>query len=298
MHAKIKQKIRFSLYGQSALLGEIEVRHVLPNEFAQAIGPFVFVEHFISCRQPLNGLYEGLVDNRSNPCRGIATLTYVMHGEADHCDSIGNQVRLGSGGIHWTNAGRGIVHHEAIRPEPGANNPELSVFRFWINLPSKYKSGNPDYTSFLPDEIPRKELDGVAGWINILSGEYEDLMAKLPGYSKEFLYHIHLEAKKKFSLITDNNIEYAVFLPSDKAVVNDIEFQAGKLVVFSSQGEIIEIINGSETAVDIILFGGRHYEESIVSEGFFVMNTPHEITQAYNDYYDGKYGQIDLDNQL
>jgi len=26
-----------------------------------------------------------------------------------------------------------------------------------------------------------------------------------------------------------------------------------------------------------------------------VMNTPHEITQAYNDYYDGKYGDILFD---
>ena len=293
MHAKIKQKIRFSLHGQFARLDGIEVQRVLPNELARAIGPFVFIEHILSYKEPLNELHKGLVDNCSNPCRGIATLTYVLAGEVEHWDSIGNHEKLSSGGIHWTNAGKGIVRHEAIRPELRVTSPDVSVLRFWVNLPSIQKSGKPEYLSFQSNEIPKKKLDGIAGWIKILSGEYGNAMAEIPRYSKEFLYHIHLEAEKQFSLTTDHAIEYAVFLPSDRAVVNDTEFQAGKLVVFDSDGEIIEINNRSETAIDIILFGGQLYTEPIVSDGFLVMNTPHEITQAYNDYYDGKYGQIE-----
>ena len=293
MREKIKQKIRFSLDGQSARFGEIEVQRVLPNEHAQAIGPFVFIEHFLSYKQPLNELHKGLVDNCSNPCRGVATLTYILAGEVEHWDSIGNHEKLSSGGVHWTNAGKGIVHNEAIGPEIRVTNPDISVVRFWVNLPSIHKSGKPEYLSFQSNEIPKKELDGIAGWIKILSGEYANAMAKIPCCSKEFLYHIHLEAEKQFSITTDQTIEYAVFLPSDKAVVNDTEFQAGKLIVFTSDGEIIEINNSGETAIDIMLFGGQPYNEPIVSDGFFVMNTPHEITQAYNDYYDGKYGQIE-----
>ncbi len=293
MHAKIKQKIRFSLQGQSAQLGEIEVQRVLPNEFARAIGPFVFIEHFLSYKAPLNGLHKGIVDNRSNPCRGIATLTYILAGEVEHWDSIGNHVKLNSGGVHWTNAGKGIVYHEAVMPELQVYHPDVSVVRFWVNLPSKEKSGKPDYFSLQSNNIPKKELEGIAGWIRILTGEYGNAMANIPCCSKEFLYHIHLEAEKQFSITTDQTIEYAVFLPSDKAVVNDTEFQAGKLIAFTSDGEIIEINNSSETAIDIMLFGGRPYNEPIISDGFFVMNTPHEITQAYNDYYDGKYGQIE-----
>jgi redox-sensitive bicupin YhaK (pirin superfamily) len=293
MHANIKQKIRFSLHGQSAQLGEIEVQRVLPNEFAQAVGPFVFIEHFLSYKQPQRELHKGLVDNRSNPCRGIATLTYILAGEVEHWDSIGNHVKLSSGGVHWTNAGKGIVHNEAVMAELGVTNSDVSVVRFWVNLPSEHKSGKPDYFFLKSNEIPKKELDGIAGWIKILSGEYGNAIAKIPCYSIEFLYHIHLEAGKQFSITTNHAIEYAAFLPSDKAVINDIEFQAGKLVVFTSHGELIEINNSNSTGIDIILFGGQPYSEPIVSDGFFVMNTPHEITQAYNDYYDGKFGQIE-----
>ena len=90
-------------------------------------------------------------------------------------------------------------------------------------------------------------------------------------------------------------MEYGAFLPTNNAVVNDMGFEAGEFIVFNSGEEIIEINNNGETAIDIILFGGEPYNEPIVMEGTFVMNTPHEITQAYNDYYDGKYGDILFD---
>jgi redox-sensitive bicupin YhaK (pirin superfamily) len=292
MRAEIKKKIRFSIRSQSAQLGEIEVQRVLPNEFAQAIGSFVFIEQFLSYKQSLNVLHNELVDKYSNPCKGIATLTYILAGEVEHLDSIGNHVKLHTGGVHWTNAGKGILHNEVVRSELRVTNPDISVVRFWVNLPSNLKSGEPDYFPVQSNEIPKKELDDIAGWVKIISGKYGNTIAKIPCYSKEFLYHIHLEAGKQFSITTDHAIECAAFLPSDKAVVNDEEFQSGKLIVFTTHGEIIKINNRSETAIDILLFGGPPNNEPIVSEGFFVMNTPHEITQAYNDYYDGKYGHI------
>src|SRR5271170_4200724 len=103
MREKIKKKIRFSLNSQCAQLGGIEVQHVLPNEFAQAIGPFVFVEHFLSYKQSMNGLHRGLADKRSSPLRGISTLTYILAGEVEHLDSMGNHVKLNGGEVHWTN---------------------------------------------------------------------------------------------------------------------------------------------------------------------------------------------------
>jgi len=295
MRTKIKKKIRFSLHSHCGELGGVEVQCLLPNEFAQVIGPFVFIEHFLSFRQSPNGIQKGIVDKRSNPLRGIAKLTYILAGEVEHLDSIGNHVKLGSGGVHWTNSGKGIVDKEIVRPELRSTNPDISVVRFWVNLPSYRKSGEPDYFSLLSNEIPKKDLDGIAGWIKIISGEYGNAIAKIPCYSNEFLYHVHLEAEQKFSITTGHTIECAAFLPSDDAVLNDLEIQAGKLVVFTTHGDIIEIKNRSETSIDIILFGGLPYNEPIVSDGFFVMNTPHEITQAYNDYYDGKYGHINPD---
>ena len=292
MLEKMKKKVRFRVQNQCAWLGEIKVQQVLPNKFVQAIGPFVLLEHILSYKQSSDELHKGVVGKCSHPHRGIVILTYILSGEVEHADSIGNHVKLSSGGVHWMKAGKGIVHGEAVRPECRISNPNVSVVRFWINLPSKYKSEEPEYFSLPANDIPKQILTNDAGWIKILSGEYENMIAKVPCYSKQFLYHIQLEARKQFSTITDIALEYAAFLLTNSAVINDMGFEAGEFIVFSSRGELIEINNNGKTAVDIILFGGEPYNEPIVAEGAFVMNTPHEITQAYNDYYDGKYGQI------
>jgi redox-sensitive bicupin YhaK (pirin superfamily) len=292
MRSKMKKKIRFSVRRQCAWLGEIKVQQVLPDKFARTIGPFVFLEHIISYKQSLNESHKGLDGNCSHACRGIARLTYILAGEVEHMDSIGNHIKLSSGGVHWMKAGKGIVHGEAVRPEYRMRYPNVSVVRFWINLPSKYKSEEPEYISLLANDIPKQILTDDAGWIKILSGEYENMSGKVPCYSKQFLYHIQLEARKQFSTITDGTLECAAFLLTNSAVINDMRFDAGEFIGFSSEGELIKINNNGKTAVDIILFGGEPYNEPIVMEGTFVMNTPHEITQAYNDYYDGKYGQI------
>lgn len=294
MLEKIKKKIRFRVQCDCAWLGEIKVQQVLPNKFVQAIGPFVFLEHILSFKKSLNEPPVGPAGKRSHPHRGIATLTYILCGEVEHLDSIGNHAKLSSGGAHWMKAGKGVVHDEAVSSESRPTNPNVSVVQFWINLPSGRKTEEPDYFSLSPAEIPKQELDDNAGWIKVLSGKYGNTIAKIPNYSREFLYHIHLEAGGNFLTKTDIASEYAAFLPTNSAVFNDIRFQAGECIVFTSLGEIIEILNDSETAIDIILFGGEPCNEPIVAEGNFVMNTPHEITQAYNDYYDGKYGQLFL----
>jgi len=288
----MKKKVRFSVRHQCTSADDVRANSALPNQFAQAIGPFVFLQHICSFKHSFNESYKEHAGKHSHPHRGIATLTYILSGEVEHVDSIGNHVKLSSGGVHWMNAGKGIIHDETISSEFRLANRGVSVICFWINLPSNRKGERPNYFSFPSSEIPIQKLKGDAGWIKILLGRYRTTAADVPCYSKEFLYHIHLEAGKQFSVTTDKAIDYAAFLPSNKAVINDTEFQAGKLVAFTSDGETIELHNSSETAIDIIQFGGEAYGEPIVRDGFFVMNSAHEITQAYNDFYDGKYGDI------
>ena len=50
-----------------------------------------------------------------HPHRGIETITYVLHGEVEHGDSLGNGGVIGSGDVQWMTAGSGIIHQEMPR---------------------------------------------------------------------------------------------------------------------------------------------------------------------------------------
>ena len=46
------------------------------------------------------------------PHRGIETITYVLKGNVEHSDSLGNMGVLSDGDVQWMTAGSGIIHQE------------------------------------------------------------------------------------------------------------------------------------------------------------------------------------------
>src|SRR6185312_9011639 len=73
-----------------------------------------------------------------HPHRGIETITYVLAGEVDHGDSLGNKGTLGSGDVQWMTAGSGIMHG----------------FQLWANLPRHLKMTPPRYQDVKATDIP------------------------------------------------------------------------------------------------------------------------------------------------
>jgi redox-sensitive bicupin YhaK (pirin superfamily) len=287
----MKKEISFSTQGRRADIGEYIIYRMLPNRYADAVGPFVFLDYIPPTRHTVNEPIKK-AGTGAHPHRGIATLTYILNGEGEHFDSRGNYAKVSSGGAQWMKAGNGIIHDENLNVDSQMPDRLTHGFQFWINLPSKNKAESPEYLAIQANNVPQQNLSDERGWIKVIVGEYENLISKIPNYSKQLLYHIHIEAGKKFSLTTENGLEYAVFLPANNAVINDNEFKAGEFIEFDRNGGTIEINNNSEAAIDIIIFGGEKYAEPIIAEGPFVMNTQLEITQAYRDFHAGKYGKI------
>jgi redox-sensitive bicupin YhaK (pirin superfamily) len=284
----MKKETSFSTKGSVTNLGPLTINRVLPNHYTKKVGPFVFLDYVapaIKTSITKNGM-------GAHPHRGIATLTYILQGEVEHFDSAGNTGKIYSGGAQWMKAGNGVVHDENFNADSQTNNKYIEGFQFWINLPAKNKAESPAHIPIQANEVPTKKLLNENGWIKVIVGNYEELNSKIPNYSEQFLYHIHLEAGKEFSINLADKIEVASFLTTKNAILNDTEFQAGDFVEFGRKAGEIEIKNTSATAIDVLLFGGEEYTEPIVSEGPFVMNSLTEITDAYRDFYNGKYGKI------
>src|ERR1700752_2367340 len=283
----MKKKISFTAQGQRADIGEYIINRILPNRYADAVGPFVFLDHALPIKHSPGELIKVANGTGAHPHRGIATLTYILNGEADHLDSRGHHAKVRSGGAQWMKAGNGIIHDKVVNVDPETNDLLTHAFQFWINLPAKQKAEAPEYLAIQASDIPQQMLSDKSGWIKVIVGEYEGLSSKIPNYSKQFLFHIHLVTGKQFSLNAENGLEYAAFLPLQNAVINDTEFEKGEFIEFDRSEGILEIKNSSKDAVDIILFGGEKYTEPIAAGGPFVMNTREEIAQAYSDFHNG-----------
>lgn len=284
----MKKETSFSTKGSGAAVGSLSIQRMLPNRYANKVGPFVFLDYVapvIKDTRTHNGM-------GAHPHRGIATLTYILQGEVEHFDSAGNEAIIHSGGAQWMKAGNGIIHDENLNYDSQTESKFIQGFQFWINLPAKNKAEKPAHIAIQANEIPKKGLPNESGWLKVIVGNYEELSSKIPNYTKQFLYHIQLEAGGNLSIEIENAIEVAAFLPTQNAMLNDTEFQKGEFVEFDRRAGEIEIKNTSLTTIDILLFGGEEYKEPVVAEGPFVMNSQAEIANAYRDFYAGNYGEI------
>ena len=284
----MKKKTSFSTKGQRADIGHLTIYRILANRYADAVGPFVFLDHLVP-QIPSSSMMKG---TGAHPHRGIATLSYIIEGEDEHFDSAGNYAKVYSGGIQWMKAGNGIIHDETLNADSRIGNNYIHGFQFWINLPSKNKAEKPEYVAIQSNEVPHKNLSDDGGFIKVIVGNYEDLHSIIPNYAEQFLYHIQLQPGKNISFFIEEKIEVAAFLPAKNAMLNDVEFHGGEFVEFDRNAGEIVIENKLQEITDIILFGGEPYTESIVAEGPFVMNSSAEIAEAYRDFHAGKYGKI------
>lgn len=288
----MNKKVISTKQGRRADVGEYQIYRILPNHELRAVGPFVFLDYVPLVLHAADEPRKAVNGSGAHPHRGIATLTYVLNGEADHFDSNGHHAKVYSGGAQWMKAGNGIIHDEALNPDPHTGDRLTHGFQFWVNLPAKQKAEQPDYRPVQANEIPKIILEDNAGWLKTVAGEYEGHTSPIPTYSTQFIYHIQLQPGKTFSLKTDNEQEYALFLPAADAVINNETYQAQSLLRFDTGEGTIEMKNPSDAAIDIIVFGGAPYTEPIIAQGPFVMNTQKEIATAYSDFFNGKYGHI------
>ncbi|WP_256002013.1 pirin family protein [Pedobacter deserti] len=283
----MKKKSSFSTQGRRADIGDLQIYRILANRYADAVGPFVFLDHIVPQAQTrVNEEGTG-----AHPHRGIATLTYILDGEDEHFDSAGNYAMVHSGGVQWMNAGNGIIHDETLNYDSQTGAKLIHAFQFWINLPAKIKAEKPGM-AIEGDRVPFKMLADGKSWIKVIAGSYEELESAIPNYSEQFLYHVRLAPGSGFTIGFQEKTEVAVYLPVSPASINDEKFNAGDFIEYDRTAGTIELQNDNEDACDFILFGGEPYLEPIFAEGPFVMNSKLEIAHAYRDYYNGDYGKI------
>lgn len=281
---------QISYGGVNAQVGDFLVNRLLPNKLVISVGPIVFLDHVYPTQIKTNG--EQIPSGEfAHPHRGIATFSYVFSGKLTHYDSKGHKSTINAGGIQWMKAGNGIIHDE----QPFVDETTGSTFhslQFWINLPSSVKAETPFYQPLQSEDVPEIVLPEGAGTLRVLLGTCGAVSSPIPIFMNEFIYHIRLAPKSRFMLSSREEMEYGGFIPDQEIVVNGEPLGRSSFVAFAKGAAGIEVINSNVNSADVLLFGGSPYNEPIIAEGPFVMNSRLEIAEAYRDFFAGKYGEI------
>ena len=260
----------------------------MPTRSLQQIDPFIFLNHhgFQTYPERNQGLPFG-----PHPHRGMETVTFILEGDIMHKDSSGHESVIGPGGVQYMTAGRGLIHAEVSSSEFKRKGGDLEILQLWLNLPAAKKMITPNYVGLQKKEIPAFDLDGGKVNVQQLFGNWNGVQGAFKETFPLTMSTIYLEKGGKFEkeIPTEENIFF--YIVRGELKVNGEEIQFRNLVEFTNSGEKIAV-EALEDAI-LILGHAKPFNEPMVAQGPFVMNTQQQIYEAYQDYQAGKFGSWD-----
>ena len=240
-----------------------------------------------------------------HPHRGIETITYVLAGNVEHGDSLGNRGVLGAGDVQWMTAGSGIMHQEMPH---GDAMGRMHGFQLWANLPSSLKMTAPRYQDIKSAEIPDiTDDDGTR--VKVICGDFWGKNGPVEGVAADPRYldvSVPPGKRKTLRVEVERHAFAYVFAGSGNfraasapfGVLTEKEIngqeihireQTGNrsLVLFDSGDEIT--VQAGDEGIRFLLVSGKPIKEPVAWYGPIVMNTQAELQQAVNELRNGTF---------
>ena len=244
-----------------------------------------------------------------HPHRGIETITYVLAGEVNHGDSLGNKGRMTAGDVQWMTAGSGILHQEMPK---GDEKGRMHGFQLWANLPAAMKMTDPRYQDIPSTAIPEvTEDDGTTA--RIICGEFWGKRGPVEGVATGTLgaearyvdVSVPPGKRKRIAMETTRNAFAYVFAGSGtfrdasdpQAVLTEsavdpnaepvYDAKNHSLVLFDRGDEIV--VQAGPEGIRFLLVSGKPLKEPVAWYGPIVMNTQEEIRQAMSELHTGAF---------
>jgi quercetin 2,3-dioxygenase len=217
-----------------------------------------------------------------HPHRGMETITYVLRGEVEHRDSMGNRGVIAAGDLQWMSAGSGIIHQEMPKGEASG---AMYGFQLWANLPAANKMSEPRYRGISADEIPQLTGAGgavvkiIAGVVDGVTGPVRDVATR-----PEYL-DVTLPAGRTFTHPTPPGHTVFAYVFEGKGRFDAASREAipNRTLVHYADGDSVSVTAAEDEHVRFLLVSGKPIGEPIAWEGPIVMNTEEELATAFEE---------------
>jgi len=241
-------------------------------EPAALLDPFIMVDHF-RMNEPAFA---------PHPHAGFSAVTYLFDDSATGMvsrDSLGGEHPIQPGGLHWTLAGRGVMHDEF----PAEAGHEVHGLQIFVNLPAAQKLRAPEVMHLEPSQMPRS---AGAGWkaMQIFGGEAD---LALPWPAALAIVDIEAGASYEFSL-AEGEQGFAIVIQGSGSAA-ELPLSIGRALSLTDAGSAR--IHADE-ALRLACFSGRPLREPLVRHGPFVMSDEGQIVAALQRFQTGGMGRL------
>lgn len=239
-----------------------------------------------------------------HPHRGIETITYVLAGDVEHGDSMGNGGVISSGDVQWMTAGSGIVHQEMPK---GDAQGRMYGFQLWANLPATHKMMDPRYRGITRAEIP-EVVDPAGNKVKIICGEFGRTQGPVQDIITEPVYldvtvapgatftHATPRGHTAFAYVIEGQGEFCrqrdpYGYEAEGENYLDMEREAllsNRHLVLFDDGEAIAVRAEAEP-VRFLFISGKPLREPVAWYGPIVMNTQEELRTAFDELQRGTF---------
>ena len=240
-----------------------------------------------------------------HPHRGIETITYVLDGDVEHQDSLGNRGVIRPGDVQWMTAGSGIIHQEMPK---GSAKGRMWGFQLWANLPRAHKMMDPRYREVTSTQIPSvKTAEGAT--VRIICGAMGDVHGPVREIVTDPEYlDVSLPAGKTFTHAVKPG--YTVFAyvvegeahfdpgrnPFDREAIGENYFDMqpscvcgeGTIALYAPAGDTV-LVTTEKQPVRFLLVSGKPLKEPVAWYGPIVMNTKAELQTAFQEFQAGTF---------
>lgn len=218
-----------------------------------------------------------------HPHRGIETVTYLIHGDIEHGDSLGNKGSIRDGCCQWMTAGSGIIHQEMPKA-----CPKMLGVQLWLNLPAKDKMTAPQYRDIQAHLIPRIEEEGCT--TGIISGHYKGTEGPTKGdYVPMTFLDVQMAPGASWSMETEEGHTLFTYIVEGSGSFDDAaqEQQAKRALLFGDGAELA--VQAGQQGMRFLLCCAKPLGEPVAWGGPIVMNTQEELELAFAEIDRGTF---------
>lgn len=262
--------------------GGFVVRRLLPAAAKQAVGPFIFFDHF----GPIDVAPDADHDVRPHPHIGLATVTYLFEGAMEHRDSLGSLQRIEPGAINWMTAGRGIVHSERTPRDLAGTPHRMHGLQLWAALPRAHEEDAPGFTHTEAAALPVIEVDGAV--VRVLVGSAFGLTSPVRTYSQTLYLDISLPAGRQFAL--DGLPAEAALYPVSGTLELDGAALAPHAMVLLDTGARPQVC--AQDDARFVVIGGEALDGRRFIYWNFVSSSKERIAQAADDWAAQRFDKV------